>query len=196
MSAEEMANTDDSLADERKAAYIERAIRYNIQRYMDLVGMNQGDMAKVLHVSRGAVSQMLTGYSRLKFRQMYLAAQALGVSIDDLMDPSYMAQADELAQKMFEIQTQADELTQKKFEIQTQADELTRKMSENLHDTQQSATSDSNELALSGAGAGGTQTRYFVMPEMNGLALAPRNAKPRYFVMPETNKLALVPREC
>ena len=160
MSAEEMANTDDSLADERKAAYIERAIRYNIQRYMDLVGMNQGDMAKVLHVSRGAVSQMLTGYSRLKFRQMYLAAQALGVSIDDLMDPSYMAQADELAQKMFEIQTQADELT--------------RKMSENLHDTQQSATSDSNELALSGAGAGGTQTRYFVMPEMNGLALARR----------------------
>lgn len=160
MSAEEMMSADDGLMNERKADYIERAIRYNIQRYMDLSGMRQEDMAKVLHVSRGAVSQMLTGYSRMKFRQMYLAAQALGVSIDDLMDPSYMAQDDELTRKMFEIQTQADELT--------------RRMLDNLHDTQQSATSDSNELALSGAGAGGTQARYFVMPKTNRLALARR----------------------
>ena len=72
--------------DEEDADYAENVIRYGIRHYMDERGMDQGDLAKALHVSRGAVSQMLTGYSRLKFRQIFLSARVLGVSIDDLFE--------------------------------------------------------------------------------------------------------------
>lgn len=81
--------------DEEDADYAENIIRYNIQHYMNLRGMTHNDLAKVLHVSRGSVSQMLSGYSRLKFRQIFLIARALDVSIDDLLSSKYYLQAEE-----------------------------------------------------------------------------------------------------
>ena len=88
---------------EEDAEYAENVIRYNIQHYMNLRGINQGDLAEVLHVSKGAVSQMLSGYSRLKFRQIFLVARALDVSIDDLLSSKYYLQAEEnLRQQMEE----------------------------------------------------------------------------------------------
>lgn len=86
---------DEASRNEADADYAENVIRYGIRHYMDLRGIDQGDLAKKLHVSRGAVSQMLTGYSRLKFRQIFLSARALGVSIDDLFNPTYYVQAQE-----------------------------------------------------------------------------------------------------
>lgn len=80
---------------EEDAEYAENVIRYNIQHYMNLRGVNQGDLAEVLHVSKGAVSQMLSGYSRLRFRQIFLVARALDVSIDDLLSSKYYLQAEE-----------------------------------------------------------------------------------------------------
>lgn len=80
--------------DEEDADYAENIIRYNIQHYMNLRGMTHNDLAKVLHVSRGSVSQMLSGYSRLKFRQIFLIARALDVSIDDLLSSKYYLQAE------------------------------------------------------------------------------------------------------
>lgn len=157
VNAVRVQNKNDSDAE---ADLAERAVRYNVQRYMSLLGMSQNDLTSVLHVTKGAVSQFLSGASKMKFRQVYLLSKSLGVSIEDLMDPIYMLQDEELTRRMLENRKIQDEA-------------LSRRM----------LSDDSTEHKS-------------VMPEMNELALAPRNAKPRYFVMPETNKLALVPREC
>lgn len=68
----------------------EKAIRYNIFRQLDLTGMSQNDLIPLLHISKGAVSQLLNGGSRFKFRQVFVLAKALNVTIDDLIDPTYM----------------------------------------------------------------------------------------------------------
>ncbi len=107
--------------DEEDADYAENVIRYGIRHYMDERGMDQGDLAKALHVSRGAVSQMLTGYSRLKFRQIFLSARVLGVSIDDLFDPKYYMQAQEKLRQQTE-----EKLRQMKNEHHDVADVLPR----------------------------------------------------------------------
>ncbi|MDB6518480.1 helix-turn-helix transcriptional regulator [Bifidobacterium pseudocatenulatum] len=135
-----------SSEDDNEADLAERAIRYNIQRYMTVLGISQPELAKVLHVTQGAVSQMVTGYSRLKFKQVFLIAKVFGVSIEDLMDPTYMLQDEALRRRMLE-----------KGAFKRNA-----------------STPKEDDLALSTSGVGGTQTRYFVMPETNELALAPR----------------------
>lgn len=133
-----------SSEDDDDAELAERAIRYNIQRYMAVLGISQPELAKVLHVTQGAVSQMVTGYSRLKFKQVFLIAKVFGVSIEDLMDPAYMLQDEALRRRMLE-----------KGAFKRNA-----------------STPKEDDLSLSTSGAGGTQVRYFVMPETNVLALA------------------------
>lgn len=51
-------------------------------------------------VTSGSVSQMMTGFTVLKFRQVYKVAKALGVTIDDLMDDTYIKQDEEFMAKM------------------------------------------------------------------------------------------------
>ena len=84
----------------KRAERTEEVTRYNIRRFMSLCGYNQGDLAEIWGVTRGAVSQRLTGYSQLKFTEVVLAAEWLGVSINDLMNDSYLRQDEELMEKM------------------------------------------------------------------------------------------------
>ena len=135
-----------SSEDDDEAELAERAIRYNIQRYMAVLGISQPELATVLRVTQGTVSQMVTGISKLKFKQVFLIAKAFGVSMEDLMDPTYMLQDEALRRRMLE-----------KGAFKRNA-----------------STPKEDDLALSTSGAGGTQARYFVMPKTNRLALAPR----------------------
>ncbi|MBF9690502.1 peptidylprolyl isomerase [Bifidobacterium dentium] len=79
---------------------IEKIARYNIRRFMTLAGKSQGDLATLWGVTRGAVSQRLNGYSQLKFTEVVLAAQWLGVTVDDLMNDAALVQDEELRGKM------------------------------------------------------------------------------------------------
>lgn len=78
----------------------EKAIRYNIFRQLDLAGMSQNDLIPLLHISKGAVSQLLNGGSRFKFKQVFLIAKAFGVSIEDLLDPTYMFEDEKKRSRM------------------------------------------------------------------------------------------------
>ncbi len=92
--------SNDAIGNE--ADTIERAIRYNIQRYLSLLNLSQGDLTGPLGITKGSVSQLLSGNSKLKFRQVYILARALGVTVEDLMDPTYMFKAEELSRQMME----------------------------------------------------------------------------------------------
>ncbi len=78
----------------------EKAIRYNILRQLDLAGMSQNDLIPLLHISKGAVSQLLNGGSRFKFKQVFVLAKALNVTIDDLIDPTYMFEDEKKRSRM------------------------------------------------------------------------------------------------
>lgn len=78
----------------------EKAIRYNIFRQLDLAGMSQNDLIPLLHISKGAVSQLLNGGSRFKFKQVFVLAKALNVTIDDLIDPTYMFEDEKKRSRM------------------------------------------------------------------------------------------------
>ena len=91
-----------SVDPESEVEYVEKIVRYNIRRYCQLLGRSQNSLAPALGVTSGAVSQMMTGYSRLKFGQVYLVAKELGVSVDDLMDDSAYRQDEELREKMLD----------------------------------------------------------------------------------------------
>ncbi|WP_420829107.1 helix-turn-helix domain-containing protein [Bifidobacterium miconisargentati] len=79
---------------------IEEVIRYNIRRYLRLLGRSQNSLAPSLGCTRGAISQMMTGLTSMKFSQVYMIARELGVSIDDLMDDTYIRQDEEFLEKM------------------------------------------------------------------------------------------------
>lgn len=79
---------------------IEEVIRYNIRRYLRLLGRSQNSLAPEMGVTSGSISQMMTGFTVLKFRQVYKVAKALGVTIDDLMDDTYIRQDEEFMEKM------------------------------------------------------------------------------------------------
>ena len=83
-----------------EAQRFEDVARYNIRRYMRLTGMIQKDLANVLGVSRPAVTLMLNGESKLNLRQVFLAAKALGVTVEDLIDNTYYRQDEEFMKKM------------------------------------------------------------------------------------------------
>lgn len=83
-----------------EVARIEKVIRYNIRRYCRLLNRSQNSLAPAIGVTSGAVSQMMTGTSELKFGKVYLIAKELGVSIDDLMDDTYLCQDEELVSKL------------------------------------------------------------------------------------------------
>ncbi len=85
-----------------EADIVERAIRYNTQRYLSLLNLSQNDLTGPLGITKGAVSQLLTGNSKLKFRQVYILARTLGVTVEDLMDPTYMLKAEELSRQLME----------------------------------------------------------------------------------------------
>ena len=91
-----------SVDPESEVEYVEKIVRYNIRRYCQLLGRSQNSLAPALGVTSGAVSQMMTGYSRLKFGQVYLIAKELGVSMGDLMDDSAYRQDEELREKMLD----------------------------------------------------------------------------------------------
>lgn len=79
---------------------VEEVIRYNIRRYLRLLGRSQNSLAPEMGVTTGSISQMMTGFTVLKFRQVYKVAKALGVTIDDLMDDTYIRQDEEFMAKM------------------------------------------------------------------------------------------------
>lgn len=85
-----------------EADIVERAIRFNAQRYLNLLNLPQSALTEPLGITKGAVSQLLSGNSRLKFRQVFILAKTLGVTVDDLMDPTYMFKAEELSRQMME----------------------------------------------------------------------------------------------
>lgn len=79
---------------------IEEVARYNIKRYMRLTGVTQGDLSRATGISRPSISQMLSGDFRLKFAYIAIAADVLGVSLNDLMDDTYIRQDEEFMAKM------------------------------------------------------------------------------------------------
>ncbi len=85
-----------------EADIVERAIRYNTQRYLNLLSLSQNDLTGPLGITKGAVSQLLTGNSKLKFRQVYILARTFGVTVEELMDPTYMLESEELSRQLME----------------------------------------------------------------------------------------------
>lgn len=152
-----------------EADIVERAIRYNTQRYLNLLNLSQNDLTGPLGITKGAVSQLLTGNSKLKFRQVYILARTFGVTVEELMDPTYMLESEELSRQLMENRRK------------TKAEYLMRG---NL-------ASDISRRELSApAGA-----RYFRRPDDTDRQ-GGADARPRFFVMPETNRLALRAPEC
>ena len=96
-----------------EADIVERAIRYNTQRYLNLLSLSQNDLTGPLGITKGAVSQLLTGNSKLKFRQVYILARTFGVTVEELMDPTYMLESEELSRQLIENRrkTKAEYLT-------------------------------------------------------------------------------------
>lgn len=85
---------------DKEAAHFLDVVRYNIRRYMRLRGVTQQPLSEILHLTRPAVSQLLTGSSRLRMDQVFIIAQYLGVSMSDLMDETAYRQDEELRQRM------------------------------------------------------------------------------------------------
>lgn len=75
-------------------------VRYNIRRYMRLQDISQKEIAELLNLTRPAISQILTGTSRPRLDQIFMIAQYLGVSMDDLMDATAYRQDEELRARM------------------------------------------------------------------------------------------------
>ena len=96
-----------------EADIVERAIRYNTQRYLNLLSLSQNDLTGPLGITKGAVSQLLTGNSKLKFRQVYILARTFGVTVEELMDPTYMLESEELSRQLMKNRrkTKAEYLT-------------------------------------------------------------------------------------
>lgn len=152
-----------------EADIVERAIRYNTQRYLNLLSLSQNDLTGPLGITKGAVSQLLTGNSKLKFRQVYILARTFGVTVEELMDPTYMLESEELSRQLMENRRK------------TKAEYLMR----------HNAASDISRRELA-ASAG---VRYFRRPDDTDRQ-GGADARPRFFVMPETNRLALRAPEC
>ena len=152
-----------------EADIVERAIRYNTQRYLNLLSLSQNDLTGPLGITKGAVSQLLTGNSKLKFRQVYILARTFGVTVEELMDPTYMLESEELSRQLIENRRK------------TKAEYLT------VHDARLDIPS--RELSAP-AGA-----RYLRKPDENGGR--PHGAiGPRAFVMPlmDVDQMNLGPR--
>ena len=92
----------DSDSIDGEADIVERAIRYNTQRYLSLLNLSQNDLTGPLGITKGAVSQLLSGNSKLKFRQVYILARTFGVTVEELMDPTYMLKAEEISRQFIE----------------------------------------------------------------------------------------------
>ena len=101
MTAVNSDQVNDSSIDS-EADIVERAIRYNTQRYLNLLSLSQNDLTGPLGITKGAVSQLLTGNSKLKFRQVYILARTFGVTVEELMDPTYMLESEELSRQLME----------------------------------------------------------------------------------------------
>lgn len=86
--------------DEKLVEQTEEAVRYNIRHYLILRNATQGDLADALHVTKGAISQILSGSTCLKLRHACLIAQALGVSLSDMTDPKYLLKDQEDTDRM------------------------------------------------------------------------------------------------
>lgn len=86
--------------DEKLAERTVEAVRYNIRHYLILRNATQSDLAAALHVTKGAISQILSGSICLKLRHACLIAQALGISLSDLTDPQYLLKDQEDTDRM------------------------------------------------------------------------------------------------
>ena len=75
-------------------------VRYNIRRYMRLTGKLQKDLAHAMGISRPAVTLILNGTTKPKLDQIYLAASALGVTVNDLIDDTYYVQDETFIKQM------------------------------------------------------------------------------------------------
>ncbi|MBM6747579.1 helix-turn-helix transcriptional regulator [Bifidobacterium ruminantium] len=158
--------TDDNSID-TEVDIVERAIRYNAQRYLNLLSLSQNDLTGPLGITKGAVSQLLAGNSKLKFRQVYILARTFGVTVEDLMDPTYMLESEELSRQLMQNRSKA------KAEYQVRhygAPDISRR-----------------ELAVPAG------VRYLRKPDGGE---AHGTVGPRFFVMPGTNRLALRGPEC
>ena len=71
-----------------KAQYMSMIVRQNCKRIMREKGVQQQDMAHRIGMNPASFSQMLNGNKRLLFEDIYLVSEGLGVSLQELMDPS------------------------------------------------------------------------------------------------------------
>jgi len=168
MTAVNSCQVNDSSIDS-EADIVERAIRYNTQRYLNLLNLSQNDLTGPLGITKGAVSQLLTGNSKLKFRQVYILARTFGVTVEELMDPTYMLESEELSRQLMENR---------------------RKMKAEYQPGQNAPVDIPGRELAAPAGA-----RYFRRPDDTDRQ-GGADARPRFFVMPETNELALRAPEC
>ena len=102
MTAVDSVGVSESTDLDEEADLIEKTVRYNILRYMKLLNLTQVDLVEPLHLTKGPISLLLSGESRLKFRQVVIIARVLGVSVDDLMDPTAMFESERQAKRLME----------------------------------------------------------------------------------------------
>lgn len=168
MTAVNSDQVNDSSIDS-EADIVERAIRYNTQRYLNLLSLSQNDLTGPLGITKGAVSQLLTGNSKLKFRQVYILARTFGVTVEELMDPTYMLESEELSRQLMENRRK----TKAEYRL--------------VHN---------GPVDISRRGlAAPSGVRYFRRPDDTDRQ-GGADSRPRFFVMPETNRLALRAPEC
>lgn len=80
----------------------EDVLRYNVRKYLRARGVSQNSLQDVLHLTSGAVSQLMTGRSQFKFKQVVAVAHYLGVTLDELVDDTYYSQDEIFMEKMRE----------------------------------------------------------------------------------------------
>lgn len=86
--------------DAEGAARFVDIVRYNIRRYMRLTGKLQKDLASAMGISRPAVTLILNGTTKPKLDQIFLAASALGITVNDLIDDTYYLQDEAFIKQM------------------------------------------------------------------------------------------------
>ena len=161
-----------------EADIVERAIRYNTQRYLNLLSLSQNDLTGPLGITKGAVSQLLTGNSKLKFRQVYILARTFGVTVEELMDPTYMLESEELSRQLMENRrkTKAEYLMR-----HNAASDISRRELSAPAGARYLRKPDENESRPHGA----VGPRAFVMPlDVDQMNLGPRFSARTHFRLP------------
>ena len=89
-----------------KAQYLTAVVRYNIKRICNSENRGQGTLSDFLDSNPASVSQMLNGGKILRFQDIVIVAEDLGVTISDLMDDTAMRKEMEDKRKEAELMLQ------------------------------------------------------------------------------------------